>query len=171
MAIINRVPKGFLGLLDSKTQGRTPGASQGDLQPVVDLTQFYTADLPLKTTVATGSFGSGSIGTLINTVTVPAGELWIVNGVSAAVVVPAAGGLGYEYELAVDTNTGFGAHWLTSVTQSLSGLAQFEQTVRALVFSPLAFYGAGTSFGIWQTRLWPAASSATTSVLHYSVKV
>lgn len=80
MAIINRVPKGFLGLLDAKTLGETPSETTGMLQPTVDLRKFYEFDLPLRdaTATETGSF----IGEFAR-VTVPDGEAWLVHVITA----------------------------------------------------------------------------------------
>ena len=83
MAVINRVPRGLLGLLDAKTSGNTPGTFREDLQPVIDLTDYYETDIPqaviveTDNAVNTAGFHAG--------VVVPDGELWLVYAVSSTV--------------------------------------------------------------------------------------
>lgn len=80
MSQINRVPKGFLSLLEAKTQGRTPATVVPQLSPTIDLSQFYLNDVQLQlrgtsdTTVdSIGDYGS---------VQVPDGEAWLVYSIS-----------------------------------------------------------------------------------------
>jgi hypothetical protein len=172
MSVINRVPKGFLGLLDAKTQGNTPAEPIGLLSPVLDLTDNYLADLQLQTAVASGTFGSGDIGTNINEVEVPAGQLWYVYGVSGEVVAGATTLSNYGFGLVVDTNTGFGAHWLTEFqTAPILALLQFESWQVAWNNPKPLLLGSGSILAMRQTRLWSNASACTTSVLFRSVVV
>jgi len=171
MSIINRVPKGWLGTLDAKTLGATPKETVPNLQPVQDITANYLADIPLEAATAIASFGSGSIGTVINTVTVPAGELWYVYGVAGSVIIGATGGAKYGFDLVVDTNTGVGAHFLTSSVVFAAAKVQFESNQRGITWNPPLLFGSGTSFGLWQNELWAAAYVCTTSILHRRVTV
>lgn len=83
MAVINRVPQGFLSFFDAKTLGRTPGDTAGNLQPTIDGFGFYAADLPLQTDVAFLSTITAPGNSVA--VTVPDGELWLVYALSGRV--------------------------------------------------------------------------------------
>lgn len=89
MGMINRVPKGLLGVLDAKTLGRTPE----DLAPVVtgvmDLTAYYENDIP-QTIVSASDAAVAAVGDFAP-ITVPEGELWLVYAVSSIVAAQAAG--------------------------------------------------------------------------------
>lgn len=90
MSIINRVPKGWLGILDAKTQGQTPKDPLTQLTPSMDLTPNYLADIPLQigfnqTSAAVLAF------TFVAPVEVPAGELWYVYACGCEFVNAGAG--------------------------------------------------------------------------------
>lgn len=69
---IARRPSGLLDLLLAQQQGRNPNALTDNVQPVIDLTPFYSADRleATNTSFTATAVGSG------NTITVPAGEVW-----------------------------------------------------------------------------------------------
>lgn len=89
MAVVNRVPRGLLGLLDAKTQGQTPSDTTGVLSPVIDLTPNYLADIPFD--VGQASDISNTVGLNLGVVTVPAGELWYVYAISSEQISAGAG--------------------------------------------------------------------------------
>lgn len=170
MATINRVPQGLLGLLDAKTQGRTPLDTEANLRPVIDLSQFYVADLPLETEIAIGTVTGADVGDLVLPVTVPSGEQWFVRGVSGQMVVPVAAN-GYRFEIALDTTTGLGLHFLTGGDQFTQTQSQFESVVATHNFTPYALFGPGTRFGIGVTQIVPNNATTTMSVLFHRVIV
>lgn len=170
MSTINRVPDGFLGLLDAKTGGRTPLDIEQRLQTVLDLTSFYAANLPLETEIAIGTVTGADVGNLVLPVTVPDGEQWFVRGVSGQMVVPVAAN-GYRFEIAVDTTTGLGLHFLTGGDQFTQTQSQFESVVAVHNFTPWAIFGPGTRIGIGVTQIVPNNATTTTSVLFHRVRV
>lgn len=96
-APINRLPNGFLGLLDLKTGGRNPETLFRSVQPVVDMTRFY-AESPneflLATITITGDTGGGffpftaPVGGLV----VPQNEVWYLSYASVSVGFTLAAG-------------------------------------------------------------------------------
>ena len=80
MAIINRVANGLLGLLDTKSQGRTPGEIEDIVRPTLDLEKYYAAAKGLEQ--ATVIAGTGAPGP-IQGPQIPDGERWLVYGVTA----------------------------------------------------------------------------------------
>lgn len=76
MAVINRVPKGLLSLLDAKTLGRTPANVEPEVSVGIDATPMYFADIPLEVEfdIATGITALG----VPVSVTIPAGQTWLV---------------------------------------------------------------------------------------------
>lgn len=177
MSIVNRVPKGWLGLLDAKTQGQTPKDPIQQLAPVMDLTPNYLADIPLETTAALESASAADIGTNIAIVTVPPGELWYVYGVSGEAVAPSST-LKLVFGVVLVAASGLGNHWIAepqinnvSVTGVDLPYLQFESYVVAEWFTTPFLASAGSAFAIRQTRLWSTTSVATTSVAHRTVKV
>lgn len=170
MSTINRVPDGFLGLLDAKTGGRTPLEIEPRLQAGLDLTQFYVANLPLETEIAIGTVTGADVGNLEIVVTIPAGEQWFVRGISGQLVVPLAAN-GYRFEMAVDTSTGLGLHFLTGGDQFTQTQSALESVVAVHNFTPFALFGPGTRFGIGVTQILPNNSTCTTSVLFHRVLI
>ena len=81
MAIINRVPRTLLPLLDAKTLGNTPKQIADVVSPILDLSEMYAADIPYAV-AENFSTGQPALGSLIAPVTVPAGETWLVYAVS-----------------------------------------------------------------------------------------
>lgn len=86
MPFINRVPKGLLGLLDLKTQGDNPAQMVPQVQPTLDLRDFYaqgTRDT-LSSAIAVGALGLFTPPALV----VPQGEEWLLYGMSAVMSAP-----------------------------------------------------------------------------------
>lgn len=173
MALINRVPQGLLGLLDTKTLGKNPDDLLSTVQPTIDLKALFLANSGLTgTAVIEAGIVAGDIGNVVATVTVPAGELWWVQSVASDVVV-GPGGAGAEYGISpvIVTATGFGFHVLQGPRLDTT-LAATER--RVTTWTPPGdgvLAGPGTVFGTVPLELFVAASPVTTSVLHYSVQV
>ena len=85
MAVINRVPRGFLGLLDAKTLGRSPDDVLPDVRGVVDLTSFYLDDIPMRVEEAEDLSGNTSPGAYCP-ITVPNTEAWYVYVIGAVCI-------------------------------------------------------------------------------------
>lgn len=74
---INRLPLGFLGLLDIKSGGRSPQEAAAFLQPVLDMSRFYVESSPEFINFNdTGVASAG--GSFRNGFTVPQNEAWFV---------------------------------------------------------------------------------------------
>lgn len=85
MAKVNKVPAGFLDLLGAKTQGKTPPNFSEVLAGVVEMGEFYLADSLSGVRADVNHGGEG----VIQSFTVPEGELWLVRGFSINTVLPA----------------------------------------------------------------------------------
>ena len=77
MAVINRVPRGLLPLLDAKTQGRTPTDTADFVQPTLELGENYAADIPFEVEQG-GVFAQPALGSFVVPISVPEGEQWLV---------------------------------------------------------------------------------------------
>lgn len=82
MGVINRVPDGFLDLVDSQTQGRTPPAFIDAVAPTLDMGELYRAQLLANLTLNVNHTGVGNTFQFI----VPNNEVWAL--VAAAVNLP-----------------------------------------------------------------------------------
>jgi len=87
---IQRFPKGLLGLLGMQVGGDTPQALAPDTQGVVDMLDFYTADLRKTTQISQANITAA--GQLITTSVVPNGEIWLMRDFSfqSTAAAPAA---------------------------------------------------------------------------------
>lgn len=85
MAEINRVPRGFLGVLDAKTGGRSPAQMSPVLGPSIDMTPWYLADIPLQRAVGSDSAPNIVSPSLFCSVLIPPTELWAVYGIAISV--------------------------------------------------------------------------------------
>jgi len=79
---INTVPLGLLSLLGLKEQGNAPNALLGQVMPVIDLREFYAAQLVRTATENVNSTGTGGF-TSVGTLLVPQNESWLLLNFSA----------------------------------------------------------------------------------------
>lgn len=172
MALINRVPQGFLGLLDTKTLGQNPSDLSNTIVPTVDLKELFLSNSGLKGDgVTAAGVTSASLQVRVADVTVPAGELWFVVSASSKVLVGLTGGLDFAVDLVIDTPN-FQEHILASVTpQNNASLSTGESIAVVANFSPALIAPPGTTFGSVPTRAFPSGVAVDTSVLHYTVQV
>lgn len=84
MGAINRLPRGLLAFLDTKTQGVNPAALAELVQPMMDLEPFYRSLARYGFSEA-GSVGSAAVGDYA-AVTVPDDELWFLWALSSKAV-------------------------------------------------------------------------------------
>jgi len=89
MAIVNRVPVGFLPLLDAKSGGNTPAQISEFLQPTLDMAELYMTDIPFEVEIDSTTH-QPAIGTINNPITIPAGQQWLVYFVNAQVIYQTA---------------------------------------------------------------------------------
>jgi len=95
VAKIQRVARGFNGLLGLKSGGLSPSDVQEFVQPTLGMLAFYEAQLgPL---VTGNSGGLGAIGAGLN-VTIPQGELWSIHNIMGR-IQHGAGGQNYALAL------------------------------------------------------------------------
>lgn len=169
MSIINRVPKGWLGLLDAKTQGRTPKEPLGDLSPVIDLTQNYLADIPME--VAQGQSAGPFLGSTFDaTITVPAGELWYVYAGSAESFTAVFDQ--YTYPALAVAAAGGSTIVLLAGPDASPWNATGSTLMAAANWSPPVLYGAGNVFGAFGLRQNAVgAVVARTKILYRKVLV
>jgi len=167
MGAVNRVPRGFLGLLDAKTQGKTPADTTGFVSPVIDLTPNYLADIPIQ--VEQASQVGNTVGTLYGTVTVPNGELWYVYFVTSEGIATAAGALNVIPVLV--TSSGTLSVPLEKMEAGLGSYAATESMVSVATFPDGFLLGPGTRFATRITNPGGANISMITSVVYRSVQV
>lgn len=93
LGTVQRIPRGFLEMLSMKGTGQLPSELNPNLQAVVDARDLYLADVfdsfTCNTNVAavTGRFDSATVGRI----TVPSGELWLLQQMSVTSTDMAAG--------------------------------------------------------------------------------
>lgn len=84
MGMVNRFPRGLLGLLEAKTTGETPSETENKLQLGVDIGPYYLSTVALR--YATAQTASNAIDDQVGTVEIPAGETWQVIGVTTEIL-------------------------------------------------------------------------------------
>lgn len=89
MSIINRFPQGLLGLLQSKTTGRSPQEIDPRTQLTIEGLPFYLASVQLSVARTDQAFATR--GEQIARVPVPATETWLVIGVSSRAIAGSGG--------------------------------------------------------------------------------
>lgn len=171
MAVINRVPRGWLGTLDAKTGGNTPREPLQNLTPTFDMTANYLADIPLE--ISQGqSAGAVAWVSFDATLTVPATELWYVYGVMSELTNTATN---YAIGIpAVRTAFDGGGTAVVGMTTMQSDFAPNtnEFDLNSWFSSEPFLAGAGTTFGIWvQRSVGTGASVGRTRVLHRKVTI
>lgn len=164
MAVINRVPQGFLGVLDAKTQGQSPADVSPVLSAGIDLTQFYLGDRPLNTAVATTA-GVNANGVVAGSaITVPDGELWFVYAAQTQ-AISTAGTAGHSFSwrlTTLDNNFLHGRQFNSglAIATGITAIAQdwFETGLHVpagCVFAPyVAFIGGGNVFTVTMAVLY-----------------
>jgi len=171
VSIINRVPRGWLGTLDAKTQGRTPREPLTNLTPTFDMTPNYLPDIPLQ--VGQGqSAGAVVFVSFDATITVPATELWYVYGVMSELTNTATNyAIGIPAVRTAFDGGGTAVVGMTTMQSDFApNTAEFDLNSW---FSESPFLaGSGTTFGIWvQRSVGTGASVGRTRVLYRSVTV
>jgi hypothetical protein len=78
MGAINRVPAGLLSLLDGQNLGDNPGEIADVISPTIDLWHFFLASKGLEQVVAQEVIGPASPAGPYAVLTVPVGELWVI---------------------------------------------------------------------------------------------
>lgn len=172
MAAINRVPKGFLGILDAKTGGRTPAEPLGALAPTMDLTPNYLADIPLE--VVQASTGAAVLALqFVAPVTVPAGELWYVYAVSVEIVGTAA-----NWAVGVPALSGPTDGGVTNVSLAVPPIVEtapagvVHQLITGVKFDSPLLLSSGSVLGLWATQqLGTGGSNGRTKVIFRKVTV
>jgi hypothetical protein len=92
---INRYPRGFLSLLDGKTDGRTPQNWTSELSTILDLSQLYLNSFKQVESGSTTAFvGVGFQGASTGTVLLapPDDEIWWVHNIDVSSGGAALGG-------------------------------------------------------------------------------
>jgi hypothetical protein len=84
---LQKGPAGLLSFLELKTNGESPKLFGGELTPVIDVAEFYSATDQLVGVAAGNVTNQGDA----ITATVPAGFMWRLRAVSFLLVSPAAG--------------------------------------------------------------------------------
>ena len=160
MSVINRVPQGLLPLLDAKTLGRTPSEFSNTLQATLDLKQMYLDDIPLETVQATAA-GANALGAFAR-VTVPDGELWAVQGLTARGDCTFGGSLIITYGITPTAGVGT---ILGNKYPNVDTLAVGDSAYNSHLFSQPVFFGPGTFFDTRITEITTAVVNAITTVM------
>jgi hypothetical protein len=89
--LINRVPQGLLGLLDSKASGHNPEELDDSVKATFEVRDLYALNLRGTNSQASTLTGLGvTVGAFSNLV-VPQGELWLLYSVTAHLSTPPLG--------------------------------------------------------------------------------
>ena len=158
MGAINRLPRGYLGLLSAKTMGNTPDRLSDELRSIIDLTEFYRADVPpaVEFTTQAGVTAAGSVAA----VDVPDGELWFIYAISSQGTLAVGTSLtNFGPEIAIN---GTERCRLQGITTNLSTVGQFTcaswESANPLLLS------SGNSLATWIGSIG-GTLTVTTSVL------
>ncbi len=89
--LINRVPRGLLGILDSKAAGQNPSLLLDEVQGGVDLTELYALNTRATVSQASTLTGLGLTAGVYANLIVPDGELWLLKGLTAHLSAPPLG--------------------------------------------------------------------------------
>lgn len=173
MAVVNRVAKGLLGILDAKTGGQLPSGLSGELTGGIEMLDLYLADIPLEGEDVAGFLGSGDLFVFSNPVTVPNGELWAVKSVSTTVVA-SSGSADWEALPAVEiVSRGalFNFQFLASFQGTNNSFAIGEGNVQQRWFERPFFATAGTRFGSVPIRSFPGNAATTTQVVFHRISI
>lgn len=80
MGTINRVPKGLLSILDGQTMGDNPSELSAAVVGTLPMLPLYLAAKGWETIVTGAVFNPGTQG-IIDVVTVPVGQFWLVRAI------------------------------------------------------------------------------------------
>lgn len=107
--LINRFPRGLLGLLDAKTGGKTPQAIADMVIPQLDIERYYLAQFSEAIIDTSGAVaGVGSIFGASFLLDCPNDEIWIVShyAVLSSIALAAGETLGLVPSIRFRTNAG-----------------------------------------------------------------
>lgn len=108
VADINTYPRGLLGFLDAKSNGKTPTGLADDVRMVLDAFPYYLAQR--EEAIASSSIAVAAVGPIFPTVDfdVPPGELWYVDhfGLISSATLAAGETLGVQMSLRQKTVAG-----------------------------------------------------------------
>ena len=171
MGVINRLPKGLLGLLDSKTGGKTPADTDPRLQQVLDLTANYLADIPFEiaqnsqnTTLATGQNYAEIV--------VPDFSLWYVYQIESR-IVSGDTGQGLDTFTVMTGPSGTVPIMLGDNQPDFNTISAVigQNRPRGVKYNPPLLCSAGTTFATQVPLQTAGARNAITSVLYKQVLV
>ena len=170
MGNINRVPAGLQGLLDNQTLGRNPDTLLGDVRPTVSLDPLFLVNTVLK--IANNTATSITTKDNVAGVSVPAGAIWWILGVSSRITL--ASGTGAATINPVITNVGGPVSSafleLSDTTFGYTFGATGDEFANNVVFPQPLVLRADTRFA---SRFVPTTVGGgyniTTSVLYYEL--
>jgi hypothetical protein len=172
MARINRVPRGLLSLLGTKSLGRTPQEIDESVRGVVDLTQFYLSDKTLVSAAAAEVLITPSVGTVHAINTIPNGEAWFVYNITTKLVSNATIAVNLIPTIVVPDNVANVQHQLQTGSSSATLTSGVNQLIRSNNFDNPWLLGAGTQIGSYcHSASTPGTNNLTvvTSVLYVQV--
>lgn len=155
---INRVPRGLLQLLELKTGGITPPRLNDELQAQLDLLPFYMS----PNVVFQGALNLLSAGGQVVTLSVPALERWIVQGITAhvsALTMPASGSIDVSFTKAGQSTEAIMGQFVQVL--AVPAISRFGVGADAANFPLVA--GPGDTFSGTLTAL--SAGTATLSLI------
>lgn len=89
---VGSLAPGFQGLLGIKNMGELPSEQLDNVQPIIDMREFYLQGRRRALSVATTAVSGASIGAIApaSAVTVPANKTWVILGGSVGLSIAAA---------------------------------------------------------------------------------
>ena len=166
MAVINRVARGILSLLDAKTGGNLPNDLGQVIQGGIDFTPFLLADIGLSGEQTTQSASVANIGGTRAQVDVPPGETWAVVAVSCTVVAPIAGGT-FRICPAVRAAGSLTGFVNMTTVEGAYNMVVGESTINAVTLSQPWFLNSGGALACRIANAFGAAANVTTDVAFY----
>lgn len=118
--LINRVPRGLLGLLDSKAAGQNPALLLDEVQGGVELTDLYALNTRGTVSQASSLTAAGVTAGIFTSLIVPDGEIWLVKAVTAHLSAPPLGAAA-----TLQIKAGF----ITSESARFNGLTELSPSI------------------------------------------
>lgn len=153
MGYINRLPRGLLSFVDSKTQGVNPASLTEEVQAILDLEPFYRSIARYETFAATNSAATGSAYAI--SVAVPNDEVWLLHSATIRLLgngATAATGLRVALNtFPVYSSPLFGVSNLVNITSGTTGftLGVFEEFFQGVTFSRPFVMAPGWPIGVY----------------------
>lgn len=158
---IQRLPRGLLSLLDTKSLGKNPPSYEDELQLTLDTLGIY---LPPPEYLVSNTNGLGIVAPAdVGDIVVPNGELWVVRNVGSSVTATVGGGILGMVNMAIisGATTATYLHEQSTPTVAVGNSYRRGFTLPQLLYAP-----PGTTFRLRAEPVNGTASFANNILFH-----